>query len=119
VPVNHSSRAYFGANQLAEGANSRLSYIEVTNAQHFDALLGVAGFNERFVPLHYYNIQAMNAMWAHLKSNAPLPGSQVLRTQPRGTGAPALAPANVPGFAPTSGPNDAITFTANTVVVPD
>jgi hydroxybutyrate-dimer hydrolase len=119
VPVNHSSRAYFGANQLAEGANSKLSYIEVTNAQHFDALLGVAGFNERFVPLHYYNIQALNTMWSHLKSATPLPGSQVLRTLPRGTGAPALAPANVPGFAPTPGPNDAITFTANTVVVPE
>ncbi len=119
VPVNHSSRTYFGANKAAEGANSQLSYIEVANAQHFDALLGVAGFNERFVPLHYYNIQALNAMWAHLKSNAPLPGSQVVRTLPRGTGAPALAPANLPAIATTPGPNDAITFTANTVVVPD
>ena len=36
----------------------------MTNGQHFDAFLSVAGFDTRFVPLHYYNIQALNLMWA-------------------------------------------------------
>ena len=39
VPVNFSSRPYFGANKLVEGAASRLSYIEVLNGQHFDTFL--------------------------------------------------------------------------------
>src|SRR5205085_4238630 len=54
VPVNHASRAYYGANKLADGANSNTVYYEVTNAQHFDAFLGLAGFPTRFVPLHRY-----------------------------------------------------------------
>ena len=32
IPVNHNSRAYFAANKAAEGAASKLSYIEITNA---------------------------------------------------------------------------------------
>ncbi|MCU0951766.1 MAG: D-(-)-3-hydroxybutyrate oligomer hydrolase [Burkholderiaceae bacterium] len=119
VPTNHSSRVYFGANRLVEGANSRLSYIEVTNAQHFDALLATPGIAERFVPIHYYNIQALNAMWAHLKSGTPLPASQVVRTLPRGTGAPALAAGNLPAISTQPAPADAITFDANTVNVPE
>ena len=119
VPPNHSSRTYFGANQLLEGAASRLSYIEVTNAQHFDALLGVPGFDERFVPLHYYNIQALDLMWDHLKNGTPLPVSQVVRTLPRGTGAPALAGGNLPAIAPQPAPGDTIRFENNTVIIPD
>jgi hydroxybutyrate-dimer hydrolase len=119
VPPNHSSRTYFGANQLAEGAASRLSYIEVTNAQHFDALLAVPGFDERFVPLHYYNIQALDLMWDHLKNGTPLPTSQVVRTLPRGTGAPALAGGNLPAIAPQPAPGDTIRFENNTVIIPD
>lgn len=52
VPVNHTSRAYFGANKIAEGAASRVSYIEVLNAQHFDAFIGNAflpGYDTRFI----------------------------------------------------------------------
>ena len=119
VPVNHSSRTYFGANRSAEGAASRLSYIEVTNAQHFDAFLGLPGFAERFVPLHYYNIQALNLMWDHLKAGTPLPPSQVVRTVPRGNGAPAIGGTNLPPIQPTPAATDVITFDQNTVNVPD
>ena len=60
--------------------SSQLSLYEITNGQHFDAFLSVAGFDTRFVPVHYYNIQALNLMWNHLKNGAPLPPSQVVHT---------------------------------------
>jgi len=108
VPVNFASRAYFGANRSVEGATSQLSYIEVENGQHFDAFLGLAGYDTRFIPLHVYNIQAMNMMWAKLTAGTALPPSQVVRTTPRG-GTPGAAPAvtatNVPPIpaAPAAG----------------
>ncbi len=37
VPVNHSSRPYYGLNKMVEGRDSHLRYYEVTNAQHFEA----------------------------------------------------------------------------------
>ncbi len=84
VPVAFTSRPYLGLNKMVEGRSSKLSYIEVTNAQHFDAFLGFPGYGARLVPLHRYFIQAMDMMYAHLKTGAPLPGSQVVRTVPRG-----------------------------------
>jgi hydroxybutyrate-dimer hydrolase len=125
VPVNFASRAYFGANKVVEGSASRLSYVEVANAQHFDTFLGVAGYDTRFVPLHYYNNQAMNLMWNHLRSGASLPPSQVVRTTPRG-GAPGSAPAisvaaNLPPISSSPAAGDAINFNpaTNTVLVPN
>ena len=94
IPVNHTSRPYFGLNKTAESA-SRLSYIEVTNAQHFDAFIdnpATPGYDTRVVPLHVYFNRAMDAMYDHLKNGAPLPGSQVVRTTPRG-GTAGAAPA--------------------------
>jgi hydroxybutyrate-dimer hydrolase len=120
VPVNHASRAYVAQNSLSEGGASQLAFYEVTNAQHFDAFLPVAGFDSRFVPLHYYNLQALNLMWNHLKNGAALPPSQVIRTIPRG-GAPGAAPpltvANLPPIAATPGAN-AIRAGAGVVDVP-
>ena len=55
------------ANQIEEGRKSNLRYYEVTNAQHFEAFLPLAGYDTRFVPLHVYGIQALNMMYAHLK----------------------------------------------------
>ncbi|MFC0695095.1 D-(-)-3-hydroxybutyrate oligomer hydrolase [Paraburkholderia humisilvae] len=120
VPVNHASRAYLAMNSLAEGSKSQLSFYEVTNAQHFDAFLGTPGFDTRFVPLHYYNLQALNLMWSHLKSGAALPPSQVIRTTPRGGtpgAAPALSVASLPPVAASPGSN-AIRVVAGTVAVP-
>jgi hydroxybutyrate-dimer hydrolase len=121
VPINHASRPYLGLNQLSEGGASKLSFYEVTNAQHFDAFLGVAGFDSRFVPLHYYNLQALNLMWSHLKSGTPLPPSQVIHTIPRGGApgaAPALTTANLPAIAANPGVN-AITVSNGAVNVPN
>ncbi|MBK8509538.1 MAG: hypothetical protein IPL51_13115 [Candidatus Competibacteraceae bacterium] len=47
--VNHTSRPYYAiAGQSSGGLNLR--YIEVTNAQHFDAFLSLPGYDIRYVP---------------------------------------------------------------------
>lgn len=127
LPVNHTSRPYYALNKKVEGAGSRLSYIEVTNAQHFDGFIGLPavlpGYDSRYVPLHVYLNHALDAVYAHLKQGSPLPPSQVVRTVPRGGAAgaaPAITAANVPLPAAVPAPADRITVTGgNTVVIPD
>jgi hydroxybutyrate-dimer hydrolase len=124
IPVNFNARPYFGLNKVTEGAASKLSYIEVTNAQHFDAFIdnpALPGYDTAFVPLHHYFIQAMDRMWAALTANAPLPPSQLVRTTPRGGTpgqAPPITPGNLPPISPTPSAADLIVFTDNTVQVP-
>jgi hydroxybutyrate-dimer hydrolase len=116
VPVNHASRAYFGANKMAE-PNSAISYYEIQNAQHFDSFLGLAGFSAHFVPLHPYFLQSMDLMYAALKTGAPIPPSQVVRTTPRG---PAnISTTNVPPIQASPASTDRITFANGTVSVPN
>jgi hydroxybutyrate-dimer hydrolase len=122
IPVAFASRPHFGVNRMVEGGGSRLSYIEVTNGQHFDAFLGFPGFDSRYVPVHRYFIQALDLMYAKLKSGAELPPSQVVRTTARGVTGTATNPitlANVPAIlaAPASG--DRITYDRNLVTIPD
>jgi len=120
VPVNHAARAYFGKNQIVEGGGSKARYIEVTNAQHFDTFIAfgpLLGYDTRYVPLHVYFVRAMDAMWSHLKSGAPLPGSQVVRTTPRSAGAQ-LEAANVPPFVATPAAANAISFSGTTLSLP-
>ena len=125
VPVNFNARPYFGQNKVVEGAASKLSYIEVTNAQHFDAFIdnpALAGYDSGFVPLHYYFVQAMDRMWANLTQGTALPPSQVVRTVPRGGKpgeAPAIGKANVPPIASNPAPADRIGFANNVVTIPD
>ncbi|MBC7416445.1 MAG: D-(-)-3-hydroxybutyrate oligomer hydrolase [Herminiimonas sp.] len=122
IPVAFASRPYFGVNQMVEGANSKLSYIEITNGQHFDSFLGFPGFDARFVPVHRYLIQALDLMYANLKTGAALPPSQVVRTTPRGlTGATAnpISLANVPAIKAAPAATDKITFANNVVTIPN
>lgn len=122
IPANFSSRPYVLRNQLVEGTASQLRYVEVTNAQHFDSFLPFPGYDTRFVPLHVYYNRAVDAMWAHLKSGAALPASQVVRTTPRGGvpgAAPALTAANLPPIATAAAAADAITISGSTLRVPD
>jgi hydroxybutyrate-dimer hydrolase len=122
LPVNNSERAYTAYNRMVEGAASKLSYIEVTNAQHFDSFIPFSGFDSRYVPLHAYFMQAMNAMYAHLKTGAALPPSQVVRTTARGGvpgAAPAIAATNVPAIAATPAAGDAIGFAGGSVTIPN
>jgi hydroxybutyrate-dimer hydrolase len=125
VPVPFTSRPYFGLNRIVEGAASKLTYIEVTNAQHFDTFIdnpALPGYDARFVPLHYYFIQALDRMYAYLKQGTPLPPAQVVRTVPRGGTAgraPALTKANVPPISQTPVVADQITYSNNTVNIPE
>ena len=113
-----------GENQM-EDEHSRLRYIEVTNAQHFDAFIGspvFAGYDTRFLPLHVYLIRALDIMYDHLKNGTPLPPSQVVRTVPRG-GSPGAAlsitSANVPPILTSPANSDRILFDHKTLFVPD
>lgn len=120
IPLNFAARPYFG---LASQHGARVSYIEVTHAQHLDAFNKFAGFDVNYVPLHHYFIQAMDLMYDHLKSGSALPPSQVVRTIPRGVDSttgevPQLELANLPeiSFSPA---DDEIRFQSNTVIVPE
>ena len=125
IPVNHASRAYYGASQKADGNKSRLRYYEVTNAQHFDTFIDNAllpGYDTRLVPLHVYFNQAMDLMYAHLKNGTALPASQVVRSTPRsGTAGAAVAitTSNVPAIAGSPATGDTIIYSNGTVSVPD
>lgn len=126
LPVNHTSRPYAALNRQVEGTASKLSYVEVTNAQHFDSFIGLPtvlpGYDSRYVPLHVYLNRALDAMYDHLKNGKALPASQVVRTLPRGGtpgAAPAITAANVPALVATPAAADAIAVTAGSIVVPD
>jgi hydroxybutyrate-dimer hydrolase len=122
IPVGFSSRPYFSVNKIVEGTSSKLSYIEVTNAQHFESFLSLPGYAERYVPLHRYFIQAMDMMYASLKTGAALPASQVVRTTPRGLNGAVANPitiGNVPPIKVTPAAADQITFANNIVTIPD
>ena len=119
VPINHASRAYYAANKAIEGAASQVVIYEVTNAQHFDAFLPFPSYAAALVPLHRYFIQSMDLMYAHLKSGAALPPSQVVRTTPRGSASTAITATNVPPIATAPAAADQITVTGTTVVIPD
>ncbi|WP_148861081.1 3-hydroxybutyrate oligomer hydrolase family protein [Marinobacter fonticola] len=119
LPINHTSRPYFGLNQTVEGSDSSLRYYEVLNAHHLDAFNAFPGFDALYVPLHRYYFQALDLVYAHLKNGDPLPASQVVRTTPRGTGAPALTEANVPPIQAEPAAADRILFEENQVRIPD
>jgi hydroxybutyrate-dimer hydrolase len=117
IPVNHASRAYVGLNAVAEGASSKLRYVEVTNANHFDSFSNA--LPTLIVPLHLYLFRALDAVYANLKNSAtPLPPSQVVHTITRASNAVPITVANVPSFATAPGAN-AITVSGTTVNVPD
>lgn len=122
VPINHAARAYYGKSLIVDAPSSaNLRYYEVTNAQHFDTFIAfgaLLGYDERFVPLHVYFGRAMDLMWNHLQSGAALPVSQVVRTTPRGAGAPPITATNVPAIAAVPAAADVIGFAADTLDIP-
>jgi hydroxybutyrate-dimer hydrolase len=123
LPPNFTSRAYFGRNQLIERGASNLRYYEVTNAHHLDMLNAYSGFDSRFIPLHYYFLEALDFMLAHLTKGAPLPPSQVIRTTPRGVDkngkARNLNKENLPQIQLEPGSDARITFENNMVYIPE
>ncbi|WP_338771766.1 3-hydroxybutyrate oligomer hydrolase family protein [Massilia sp. METH4] len=117
IPVNHASRAYVGLNAAVEGAASKLRYVEVTNANHFDNFTNA--LPNVIVPLHVYLFRALDAVYANLKnSQTALPPSQVVHTVTRASNAVPITVANVPPISASPG-NNAITVTGTTVNVPD
>jgi len=118
IPVNHASRAYLGLNASVEGSASKLRYIEVTNANHFDSFSNL--LPNVIVPLHVYLFRALDAVYANLKNSAtaPLPPSQVVRTTTRASNLVPITVANVPPIAAAPGAN-AINVTGTTVDVPN
>jgi len=126
LPPNHTARAYAAYNSKVEGATSKLRYYEVLNGQHFDGFNpgagGVVGYDTLFIPVHHYMNKALDLMWAHMKQQAALPPSQVVRTLPRGGtpgAAPAITAANVPDIAATPAVGDTITTAAGAIVIPN
>ncbi|MES3002977.1 MAG: 3-hydroxybutyrate oligomer hydrolase family protein [Pseudomonadota bacterium] len=122
VPVNNNARAYTAYNRVTEGATTKLRYIEVTNGQHFDTFIPLTGFDTRFVPLHPYFNQAMDAMYANLKNGTALPASQVVHTTPRGGtpgAAPAITAANVPPISSAPAAANQIGFSGTSLAVPN
>ncbi len=119
LPPNFAGRAYYGLNKTVEGAGSSVRYYEVTNAQHLDSFNQYAGFDSTLVPLHVYFLQAMDMMYAHLRSNAPLAPSQVVHTTPRGPGAPPLAASNVPPISMSPPAAAQITLSGGVLTIPD
>jgi hydroxybutyrate-dimer hydrolase len=144
VPPNHASRAYFGATQLdgrghsrrnrhgdkhERGENRNVRYVEVTNAQHFDAFLPggavFGGYEKRFVPLHVYLIRSLDWMYDHLKKGKKLPPNQVVRGTPRCADplncpvVPDLGDANVPQIAADPPAGNRITMSRRTLHIPE
>ncbi|MGT2490341.1 3-hydroxybutyrate oligomer hydrolase family protein [Cupriavidus basilensis] len=97
--------------------------MEVTNGQHFDSFIGaVAGYDNRYIPLHVYLNRALDAVYANLTTGTALPPSQVVRTIARGgvlSPAPTILPTNLPPFAATPANADRITVIGSTVEVPN
>src|SRR5262249_28401704 len=119
LPPNFTSRAYFGLHNVVEGSRASLRYYEVTNAHHLDSFNQFPGYNDKYIPLHRYFIQAMDLMYAHLRNGQPLPPSQVVHTTPRGAGAPPIAATNVPPILQAPPAGALITFTGGQVRIPD
>jgi hydroxybutyrate-dimer hydrolase len=117
IPVNHASRAYVGLNAKAEGASSKLRYIEVTNANHFDT--NANSMPTVIVPLHIYLFRALDAVYANLTQGTALPPSQVVRTSTRLTNSDVITTANLPLIAATPVAGNAISVIATTVNVPN
>ncbi|MEF2268712.1 3-hydroxybutyrate oligomer hydrolase family protein [Janthinobacterium sp. LS2A] len=117
IPVNHASRAYLGLNAAVEGGNSKLRYIEVTNANHFDSFSNA--LPTLIVPLHVYLNRALDAMYAHLNAKQALPPSQVVRTVTRADASTLITNVNVPAIATAPAPGNVISVTRTVVDIPN
>ena len=117
IPVNHASRAYLGLNAAVEGGNSKLRYIEVTNANHFDSFSNA--LPTLIVPLHVYLNRALDAMYAHLNAKQALPPSQVVRTVTRADASTLITNVNVPAIATAPAPGNVISVTGTVVDIPN
>jgi hydroxybutyrate-dimer hydrolase len=118
VPANFSGRPYAGLNSLVD-PKSNLRYIEITHVNHFG---WGAPWDSTHIPLAYYEEQALNLMWNHLKNGSPLPPHQVVRTTARGGErgkAPPMKPEYLPPIVMAPKAADQIAISAGRVRIPD
>jgi hydroxybutyrate-dimer hydrolase len=120
VPVNHSSRAYYGRHVMQ--GESSAHYYEVEHGQHFDAFIPLLpGWSASFVPMQPLLVAAMERMHRHLTEGATLPPSQVVRSFPRRAGDSGVEPlykTNLGILEDEPGANE-IRLTGKTLQVPD
>jgi hydroxybutyrate-dimer hydrolase len=117
IPVNHASRAYYAVNCRDRGVRDELRYYELEHGQHFDGSLALPGFAARFVPMQGWTVRCLELLWARLRDGAPLPPSQVIRSQPRGT-AP-LAASHLGALAARPGAEAAIRYSDGVLSIPE
>lgn len=89
VPEAFSGGAYA---RLSAHEGATLRYWRVHNAQHFDAFLGLPVLGARYLPMLPYGYRALDAAWAHLADDAPLPADAEFNTTPRGFADGAVPP---------------------------
>ena len=121
IPVNHTGRAYYAVNQRDRGARDELRYYELQHGQHFDAMLGLPGFAERYVPMQAWLLRGLDALHARLTTGTALPPSQVIRSRPRGLAggaAPPLTAGHLGRLRAEPG-TDAIRFERGVLSIPD
>jgi hydroxybutyrate-dimer hydrolase len=120
IAPNHTSRPYYALSRRVDGKQSEIAYYEVLNAQHLDAFNGFPDFAARYIPLHYYFIQALDILWARFTEDEPLPPSQLVRTTSRGSAATPIAAGNVPPIKASPAAGDQITLSGGgTLTIPD
>lgn len=88
IPPAFSSAPYVAA---ARKAGADVHHWQVSNAQHFDAFLGVPVYAGMYLPLLPYVYEALDRTWAHLETGAPMPADAVIATTPRGMDKPLQA----------------------------
>lgn len=76
-------------------------------------------FPTTYIPLHHYFLQALDLMFAHLKDGAALPGSQVVRPQPREAVDQDLSLDRLPPIEQMPDEGDRIEFTGDALLIPD
>ncbi|MEM6651186.1 MAG: 3-hydroxybutyrate oligomer hydrolase family protein [Pseudomonadota bacterium] len=82
ISVNHSSRTYV-ASLFASGADrQQVRYYEHEAGQHFESLLSIPLFSEKYDPLLPSFFQLLSAARHHLFADTALPPSQVIRRHP-------------------------------------
>ncbi len=85
VPMAFTSEPYVAK---ARAAGRDVRYWQVRNAQHFDAFLAFPDYAARYVPLLPYVHAALDRVWSHLETGAPLPADAVIDARPRSVDQP-------------------------------
>lgn len=91
VPMAFTSAPYVAQ---AKAAGRDVRFWQVRNAQHFDAFLAFPDYAARYVPLLPYVYAALDRVWAHLETGAPLPADAMIDARPRTADSP-LSPENL------------------------